>query len=246
MVVECGMGKRVVVVGAGTEIGKTHVGCLLLRALGRRGDSWVGIKPVESGVAPGELRRSDAARLARAAGHELQRPRYLFVEPISPHLAARRSDILIDLEEVAGWVGGHGERNLVVETAGGLMSPLGPGVVNLDLLERCQPDGVVVVASDRLGVLHDVTCVMAMLKARVPALIDGGSVLVTLNAPAQADGSSGTNAEEVVTLGVATSVVAVPRAPLDDAKSDEVGDRLAVWCEGLAPGTLVGLGSQAS
>ncbi|HHH11017.1 MAG TPA: dethiobiotin synthase [Sorangium sp.] len=235
------MAKRVVVVGAGTEIGKTHVSCLLLQALRRRGEQWQGIKPIESGVAPGQLARSDAARLAQAAGHERRRPRYLFVEPISPHLAARRSDITIELEEVARWVATFGDSDLVIETAGGLMSPLNEGTANLELVERITADGVVVVVADRLGALHDVNSMMTLLGARHPSLCENDAVMVALCAPHSADASTGTNAAEVLTLGIASQVVTVPRANTDSEEVRGVGKSLVAWCDKLVPGTLTGL-----
>lgn len=222
-------------------MGKTHVACLLLGALRRRGDDWQGVKPIESGVAPGKLERSDAARLAAAAGHRRRRPRYLFVEPISPHLAARRSDVVIELEEVARWVGTFRDSDLVIETAGGLMSPLSVGVANLGLIERTEADGVLVVAMDRLGALHDVNCVVTMLRTHHPALVQCGAVMVALNAPEVTDGSTGTNAAEVVKLGFAPDVLTVPRGGLDEPSSMAIGDALMAWCDGLAPGTLTGL-----
>jgi dethiobiotin synthetase len=53
-------GVRIVVVGTGTEVGKTHVTTALVRAAVRAGLQAVGLKPVESGVGTGA---SDASRL---------------------------------------------------------------------------------------------------------------------------------------------------------------------------------------
>ena len=235
------MGKRVLVVGTGTEIGKTHISCVLLNAMRRRKASWHGIKPIESGVGPGKLAQSDAARLAAAAGHPLHRPRYLFVEPISPHLAARRSDIEIDLEEVARWVGAFGEQDLVIETAGGLMSPLSQTSANLALVERAQADGVIVVGSDRLGVLHDMNCVLTILRRECPRLVENDAIMVVLSAPAQPDSSTGTNAAELAALGISRSVTTVARAVADSEGLHTTGDAIADWCDRLAPGTLTGV-----
>jgi dethiobiotin synthetase len=70
---------------------------------------------------------------------------------------------------------------------------------------------VVLVAPDRLGVLHDVgACVRA-------AEADGIMfAAVALSAPAQGDASTGTNAAEIERLGLADTVVTFPRARVDD------------------------------
>ena len=61
---------RLVVLGTDTGVGKTHVGCALVRALRGRGVDVAVSKPVESGADTGDgiLRPADAIALAEAAG----------------------------------------------------------------------------------------------------------------------------------------------------------------------------------
>lgn len=165
------------VAGTGTGVGKTFVSSALLRTLGRR---WtvLGLKPVESGCERGIA--PDAVELSRAAGRESQ-PRYALRDPVSPHLAAEREQIRISTESICYWVA-ESERLAtaevaVVETAGGLCSPLvvdgSTLVTNLDLLVRLQPELWVLVASDRLGALHDVEVarIAAASRFRLPNAI---------------------------------------------------------------------------
>lgn len=198
--------RRIVVVGTGTEIGKTHASVSLLLALRDRGVVATGLKPIESGVGAA---KTDADRLAEASGTP---PRslhcYAFAEAISPHLAARRTSTPIELGVAAAWVDTHTAPALLIETAGGLLSPLGPGISNLNLVLAVRPTAVVLVAPDRLGVLHEVSSAMlamATLAPRIPLPV------VVLQPPAVPDSSTGTNREELLSLGLATTVTEFPR-----------------------------------
>jgi dethiobiotin synthetase len=204
--------RRWVIVGAGTGVGKTHLGVALARALALQAEQVVALKPIESGVVAGVL--SDAAQLATASSfHVKHPPPYVFTDPISPHLAARRSGRSIDLRAVVAWIDAHICPWVLVETAGGLLSPLGPGITNLDLAQAVRPDGVLLVAQDRLGVLHEVTACRVALRTLASELRE---VLVVLQAPSIPDASTGTNAAELSTLGLVDRAFAIPRGTGSD------------------------------
>jgi dethiobiotin synthetase len=220
----------VAVVGTGTEVGKTHVSCALLAALVRGGISCVGLKPIESGYR--EEGEHDAGRLADACGGELAPPLYRFAEPVSPHLAARRSGVEVKPGRVSDWVterwNRKGYQAVVVETAGGLLSPLGQGVSNMDAVAALRPDSVLLVGSDRLGVLHDVAAVLLAL--------DGTGLssrtVVALSAPSRNDASTGTNADELAALELCDQVVVFARdgvrGPLSGAAAGTLAARLGL------------------
>jgi dethiobiotin synthetase len=199
---------RVVLVGTGTGIGKTHLGVALVRALAGEGAEVAGLKPVESGVGGGET--SDAALLgAVGTFHVKHPPPYALAAPISPHLAAEREGVTIRLDPIVAWVDSVEAAWVVVETAGGLLSPLAKGVTNLDLAVALAPDAVVLAAPDRLGVLHDVSAALLAWRVLAPGLAEP---VVALQAPGEVDASTGSNAAELVKLGIARRVVAFPRA----------------------------------
>ena len=202
---------RIVVVGTGTGVGKTHAGVALVSALASAGVSVAGLKPIESGVPAEPSDTTDASALAAVSTfHVKQPPPYALPDPVSPHLAARRLGQRIDLGSVADWVDAHAEAEvLVVETAGALLSPLGPGVANLDLARVLRPDHLLLVASDRLGVLHDVAVTLHALRTLAA---DMPAPVLLLQPPAVADASTGTNAEELVALGIVSTVYGFPRA----------------------------------
>ena len=197
---------RVAVIGTGTGVGKTHFSVALLHALSLQGRSAVGLKPVESGLGTEE---SDAARLAGASTFHVKHVApYRFADAVSPHLAARRAGVEITPARIVDWVAECAAPWTIIETAGGLLSPLAPSITNLDLLQMLAPDLIVLVGVDRLGTLHDVAaCLLAL--ASDPATLPNPTVV--LQSPEVADTSSGTNAEELVALGIVEHATLIPR-----------------------------------
>lgn len=221
--------------GTGTAVGKTHVGCALIRALANAGHRAIGLKPVETGVLPAEAAShgaSDQERLyeASAAFHvkqstppvfHVKRSLYAFAPAISPHLAARAVGVRIDLGAIRAWIAEHTAPTVVVETAGGLFSPLGPGCTNLDLSKALRPTAVVLVAADRLGTLHDVTAALGLASAR-GFIIDA----TALSAPETSDLSTGSNAAELERLNIVRPVATFPRAGEDHPTSHAAANKL--------------------
>jgi dethiobiotin synthetase len=200
------VGTLVGVTGTGTGIGKTHVARALIEALRALGADVVGWKPVESGVV-GE-RGDDEAQLA-AASEPATAPTLRLRAPLSPHLAARREGSPIDpaaLAKLREVVLARCEV-LVMELAGGLFSPFDDRLDNADWLVGSDAR-VVVVAPDRLGVLHDTS---AVLRAARPLGLTIEAIV--LSAPETPDASTGTNAEELRARH-AIAAFALPRAPV--------------------------------
>ena len=207
---------RIIVLGCGTAVGKTRVSAALLRELALRGLPCLGLKPIESGIEPAPSglppSESDAAQLSAAGSLRttLSHPLYALREPISPHLAARYAGLRIDVPRAAEWVyeaAGRVTPHLssdraiwtLVETAGGVLSPLGRGLSNFDLARALEPAIWVLVASDSLGVLHDVSVTLEALAAR------GRSPdHLVLSQAREPDASTGSNAAELRALGIAT------------------------------------------
>jgi dethiobiotin synthetase len=103
---------------------------------------------------------------------------------------------------------------LLVELAGGLFTPLDDTSTNAELVEGLLPARLLLVAPDRLGVLHDVgACVRA---ARASGLVVDALVL---SAPSQPDATTGSNAGELERLGLGPIGAVFPRASRDDPRS---------------------------
>jgi dethiobiotin synthetase len=194
--------RRIVVIGTGTDVGKTWLAAELLSLLAERGRRAVGLKPVESGVV-GE-RGADAERLGLKSAWTPPPGPYRLADPVSPHLAARREGTIVDLEQILTYVRtnessqGEAAEVSLVETAGGLFTPLAPGLTNWDLARALEPSSWLLVAPDALGVLHDLTATLAAAEAggRTPDAI-------ALCRARPMDASTGTNADEIARLGIA-------------------------------------------
>lgn len=216
---------RIVVLGCGTAVGKTRVSVALLRALRSRGCATLGLKPIESGVAQPGANGSDAAALNEASSlnpNDVAEPLYALAAPVSPHLAARAAGVELEVAQVESWVktaeakvaphvGPHRAIWTVIESAGGVFSPLSMSTTNFDLAQALEPAIWLLVAADRLGVLHDVSATMQALQGR--ARLPDHVVLSVAHEP---DPSTGTNAAELAALGIVT-----PRAVL--ARNDDRG-----------------------
>ena len=212
---------RVVVLGTGTGGGKTYVSTTFVRELARAGAASVlGLKPVESGVSD-DPAGTDAQLLADASFH-VKPPtplrRHSFREPVSPHLAARAAGTTIKVADLVEWVVTNEDdcplpyvttlisqysRWSVIETAGGAFSPLSDTTTCADLAEALEPCLWMLVGRDALGTLHDVAATTRALK-RVPDV-------VVLSAPEAPDASTGTNANEMLRLGLAARVIELSR-----------------------------------
>ena len=95
---------------------------------------------------------------------------------------------------------------VLVELPGGLYTPLTADVLNADFARSLAPDLTLLVAPDRLGVLHDVLA--ATTASRATGLALDAIVLVQ---PASPDASTGTNATELRHLSRVPVVVVLPR-----------------------------------
>ncbi len=119
------------ITGNDTEVGKTHVAAMIARACVASGCRVGVYKPAASGCQreQSKLVSDDAVALWEAAGRPGPIERVcpqMFEAPLAPHLAARREGRQLDAELLReGARAWFGECDLLlVEGAGGLMSPL--------------------------------------------------------------------------------------------------------------------------
>jgi len=159
--------KTIFVTGTDTGVGKTVLATLLTRFLRQRGVRVAALKPICSGD------RSDALALWTAAGKVLAlddvNP-WHFRAAVAPLLAARREHKQVHLADVVRHVRrvSAGFQVVVLEGAGGLLSPLGEGFDSRELLvaARAQP---VIVSPNRLGAVNQVRLALEALPTRLVA-----------------------------------------------------------------------------
>lgn len=208
---------RVIILGTGTDVGKTYATAALARRLAARPrNSVLCLKPVETGINLSETGRppdfSDAAQLSSASHNAAppHQPLVAYPEPLAPYVAARHGGRAVDPGAIRHWLleaehavpQGLAQSWTLVETAGGAFSPLARHTTNVDLAQALEPARWLLVAPNRLGVLHAVNAACLALRsvARAPDL-------VLLTRPTPPDRSSATNAEILRELGVAPAVV---------------------------------------
>ncbi|MBN1587390.1 MAG: adenosylmethionine--8-amino-7-oxononanoate transaminase [Candidatus Omnitrophica bacterium] len=150
---------QLLILGNDTEVGKTVVGAALARAFCARGQTVGVMKPVASGVE--RLINgmgADAAFLVAAAqssvSPETANP-YRFSQAVAPSLAAELEGVDVDLELLRHKFKELCEENevVVVEAAGGVLSPLWKDRLAVDLAWELRIPTVIVV-EDRLGAVN--------------------------------------------------------------------------------------------
>ncbi|MGY1458723.1 MULTISPECIES: dethiobiotin synthase [unclassified Luteimonas] len=152
--------RGVLVTGTDTGVGKSMTSVALLHALRARGLRAVGMKPVAAGceATPQGLRNDDALALQAAAGDP--RPAYEDVnpwalpEPTAPQLAARSAGVQVSMPPILAAYARLATNAdvVVVEGAGGWLSPLADGIEHADLAHALELP-VVLVVGLRLGCL---------------------------------------------------------------------------------------------
>jgi dethiobiotin synthetase len=161
-------GHVVIVAGTGTDVGKTFVARLLIEHWKRQDHSVAARKPAQS-FTPA-LRPTDADILAAATGEDAAAVCPLhrwYAVPMAPPMAAEVlheppftiSDLLAELTWPAAVDIG------LIETAGGVCSPLAADGDCATLIAAVEPDLVVLVADAGLGTIHAVRSSVAAVAA---------------------------------------------------------------------------------
>lgn len=148
------------ITGTGTGVGKTYVTALIAKSLCDAGVRVGVYKPVASGCEDrgGRLVSDDANALWEAAGRPGSIERVcpqMFVAPLAPHLAARAEGKRVDSKLLHEGIEYWRETSevVLVEGAGGLMSPISDDDYNADLAAEFGFP-LLVVAANELGVIN--------------------------------------------------------------------------------------------
>lgn len=157
------------VAGAHTDVGKTYVACALLRAARAKGLTVDAVKPVVSGLLPESWADSDPGRLLAALGRDLDFKNLDTISPLrflaalSPPMAARlegRDLRLADLTAICRRALEASRADfMLVEGAGGVMSPLAEDGTGLDLQKALALPTILVGGSYLGGISHTLTAI---------------------------------------------------------------------------------------
>lgn len=158
--------KRIFISGIDTDIGKTIVAAVVVKAL--CADYW---KPVQSGASIDSDKETVRSLVGDHSG-AFHDEAVVLAEPLSPHEAAALEERTISREDI---LRPHTSNILVVEGAGGLLVPLNNNHTIADLIE--EGDFVLLVTRHYLGSINHTLLSVDHLNKRgiEPALIVNGS-----------------------------------------------------------------------
>jgi dethiobiotin synthetase len=165
----------VFVTGTDTAVGKSLVTAALALALKRLGRRVGVMKPIETGIAPSKVERSDAARLRAVVESEETLGAicpYLFEQPVAPLAAAQAERRTIDLRvirQVYRLVGNRYD-DVVVEGIGGLRVPVAPKSDVMDVIKTLKLPAVVVGRAGLGGINHALLAIDALRRRRIPLI----------------------------------------------------------------------------
>jgi dethiobiotin synthetase len=187
------MKQTLFITGTDTGVGKTVLTALLAKFLRTRGVRAAALKPICSGG------RDDALNLFTAMNGALTLDEinpWHFREPIAPLLAARREKKSVKLAQLIAHARAMQKRFdvLLVEGAGGLLSPLGENFNSRDLIValRAKP---IIVAQNKLGAVNHLLLTLAAFPEKFRL-----KVKMVLMSPPKPDAATKSNARLLAEL----------------------------------------------
>ena len=150
-----------IICGTDTDVGKTLISSFFVRGLNCF--YW---KPIQSGI-QGETDSEYVQRVSQISPKKILKEAYVFNEPVSPHWAAEIDNVKLiksnlNLPNI--------EKNLLVETAGGLMVPLTRDFLQIDQIKIWNLP-VILVCRSSLGTLnHTLLSIEALRKRNITIL----------------------------------------------------------------------------
>lgn len=147
--------QRLFVTAIDTNAGKTVVSAIIAEAL--QADYW---KPIQAG----DLGNTDTAKVGTLISNKttvIHPEAYRLNTPMSPHAAAARDGVTIDLQKITPPDTGN---HLVIEGAGGLLVPVNDNEFIIDLIKKLDA-AVVLVSRHYLGSINHTLLSARLLKA---------------------------------------------------------------------------------
>lgn len=153
------MNKIFYITGIHTHVGKTITAAVLTEAL--EADYW---KPIQTGFPPD--RDSERVKKLISNPHSRIHPEaFLLKEPISPHAAAQKENIPLSIHALSV---PSTPRPLIIETAGGLLSPIDEHHTMADLARKWNIPIILVVQFYLGSINHTLLCLEYLDKHKLP------------------------------------------------------------------------------
>jgi len=207
------------VTGTNTGVGKTSLAMALLLRAKERGIRVGAMKPFCSGG------REDAERLHALQTADLSLDEvnpFHFDARVTPLVAARKCGRMVTLQQAVNAVRAFERPGipLLIEGAGGLLSPLGEGFSLLEIMREI-PGRVCLVAMNTLGVINQTLLTLRQLPT--------AEAIVVLINPAQPDESVETNGTIIRELQATAAVVETPWLDENKSAATMADQVLSLW-----------------
>ncbi len=200
------MTHKFIITGTDTDIGKTVFSAALMLGLESAGHTPHYWKPVQSGITANvDTRR--VQKLTNLPDERFLSERYIFSEPLSPHLAAEKDGAEIDVDalqdpaQIPKCAGA-----LVIEGAGGLMVPLTRNNLQINVFQKWKAP-LILCARTGLGTINHTLLSLEAIWARDIPL--KGVVFI-----------GDENADNIRTIAEMSKVKVLGRLPLADDLDD--------------------------
>jgi dethiobiotin synthetase len=195
--------RTIFITGTDTGAGKTVLTALLVQFLRERGVKAAALKPICSGG------RADARALRAAMDGALSLDEinpWHFRAPVAPLLAARRERKRVQLSEVMAHIRAMQKRFdvLLIEGAGGLLSPLGENFNSRDLIVALGATPIIA-AQNKLGSVNHVLLTLAALPPGAAA-----NARVVLMSPPNRDAAAASNPKLLAGFFDAKRIITLP------------------------------------
>ena len=149
------MGNAIAILGIHTGIGKTIASAVIAEATGA--DYW---KPVQAGLE--ERDTTLVAQLLTNGAERVHREAVTLSRPMSPHAAAEAEGVVIDY---TGFTWPQTDKPLLVETAGGILSPMSSTTTMADFVAHYQLPAILIV-QNYLGSINHTLLSIEVLRNR--------------------------------------------------------------------------------
>ncbi len=143
---------KVFITGTDTNVGKTLI------------SSWIALhtefsyfKPIQTGTSDG----LDSFEVQKLSDTKIYPESYAYKDPLSPHLAAKLENDMIDIEKIFL----PPSRNLIIEGAGGVLVPINDTYLMVDLIKKLDVP-VILVARTNLGTINHTLLSLEALRSR--------------------------------------------------------------------------------
>lgn len=146
---------HILVTGTGTDIGKTIISAMLVKAF-----KGYYFKPYQSGIIEADD-TTEVKKLTKLPDSHFIDPLYRLKEPLSPHAAAALEGITIDPQNFS--LPAPKDKPIFIESAGGPLVPLNNNDLFIDTID---PIPTVIVSPNILGTINDTLSTIEVLRQR--------------------------------------------------------------------------------